>query len=156
MSEIVIEEVPVNLEDLEKRQFCNNQSDSDRCAELVKMGEKRATSSLYDAYLIEGEPLPKTGSMYSVVNWVGEAQCIIKVTDVYRLPFNKVNEEHARMEGEGNRTLADWRKTHETAFRMDCAEYGLEFNESMSVVFEIFEVVHTLTSESKMGIEPTV
>lgn len=156
MNEIVIEGVSVSLEALEKRQFCNNQSDSDRCAELVKMGEKRATSSLYDAYLIEGESLPKTGSLHSVVNWHGEEQCIIKVTNVYRLPFNEVNEEHARMEGEGDRTLAHWRKTHETAFRMDCAEYGLEFDEAMSIVFEVFEVVHTFSSETKMSKEPAV
>ncbi|NAW90987.1 MULTISPECIES: ASCH domain-containing protein [unclassified Vibrio] len=142
MNEVVIEGTPVNLSTLERRQFCNNQLDSDRCAELIKMGEKRATSSLYDAYLIEGEALPEKGTLYVVVNWCGEEQCIIRVTDVYLLPFNEVNEEHAQMEGEGNWTLAYWRNTHKAAFRMDCLDYGLEFNEGMPVVFEVFEVVH--------------
>lgn len=143
MNEVVIEGAPVNLSTLERRQFCNNQVDSNRCAELVSMGEKKATSSLYDAYLIEGEALPEKGSLYIVVNWHGEDQCIIRVTDVSRLPFNEVSEEYARMEGECDRTLTYWRNTHEAAFRMECAEYGLEFNEAMPVVFEVFEVVHT-------------
>ncbi|PNH89740.1 ASCH domain-containing protein [Vibrio diazotrophicus] len=69
-------------------------------------------------------------------------QCIIKVTDVYQLFFNEVNEEHARMEGEGDKTLAYWRNSHEAAFRKGCLDYGLEFNDTTSIVFEVFEVVY--------------
>lgn len=87
MNEVVVEGTPVNLNTLKKRQFCNNQVDRDRCAELVRNGEKRATSSLYDAYFLEGEALPEKGELNTVVNWSGEEQCIIKVTDVHQLFF---------------------------------------------------------------------
>jgi len=85
VNEVVVEGTPVNLNTLKKRQFCNNQVDRDRCAELVRNGEKRATSSLYDAYFLEGEALPEKGELNTVVNWSGEEQCIIKVTDVYHV-----------------------------------------------------------------------
>lgn len=78
----------------------------DELAELVLQGIKTATSSLYALYAIEQEPLPEEGDYSVILNSHGDARCIIKTTRVYVVPFNKVSENHAYREGEGDRSLA--------------------------------------------------
>ncbi len=46
-----------------------------------------------------------------------EAVLIIQTIEVFVLPFNEVSEQFAFDEGEGDRSLAYWRKAHENYFR---------------------------------------
>lgn len=73
---------------------------------------KTGTSSGYDLYKQENEPLPKVGQLDVVLNGKNEPVCIIKNINVTILPFSEVTKEHAWKEGEGDRTLAYWRKVH--------------------------------------------
>ncbi len=111
--------------------------------ELIKSGKKVATSSLYDAYEIEKEELPKVGTIAVVNNNDGNAECIVKVTKVEIVKFNEVTKEHALKEGEGDLSLAFWRKGHEKFFINEYKEYGLndKFNGDTLVVCEEFEVI---------------
>lgn len=117
-------------------------SEPDKLAELVVGGVKTATSSLYALYEIEGEPLPAEGSYSIILDSRGDAKCIIKTTRVYVVPFNQVSEAHAYKEGEGNRTLAYWRKVHEEFFADCLKDVELAFSVTMDVVCEEFEVVY--------------
>ena len=60
------------------------------------------------------------------------------------MPFCEVTAGHAYKEGEGDRSLAYWRKVHEDFFRAELEEAGLEFSPSMPVVCEEFEMVYPL------------
>ena len=71
-----------------------------------------------------------------------EAVCVIRTTRVFTVPFDQVTAEHAQKEGEGDRSLAHWRRVHEDFFRAELAEAGLEFSPDMPVVCEEFEVVY--------------
>ena len=121
--------------------FCFG-ADADELAALVLLGVKTATASAYPLYEAEGEPLPSVGAYSVVLNSLEEAVCIIRNTKVYVTPFEAVNAHHAYCEGEGDRSLAYWRKVHEAFFVGEMAECGLEFDESMPVVCEEFEVVY--------------
>ena len=114
----------------------------DKLAELVLQGVKTATSSLYVLYAIEQESLPEEGDYSVILNSHGDAICIIKTIRVYVVPFNKVSENHAYREGEGDRSLAYWRKVHEEFFVDSLKELELSFNVAMDVVCEEFEVVY--------------
>ena len=57
--------------------------DPDRLAALVTTGIKTATSSAYDLYAIDDEPLPRVGDYSVVLNSAEEAVCIIRTTAVY-------------------------------------------------------------------------
>lgn len=115
--------------------------DPDALAELTRAGIKTATASAGPLYDLEGEPLPRAGE-YSVILDSGEnAVAVIRTTRVYTVPFDQVSTEHAWKEGEGDRSLAYWRKVHEDFFQKELAEAGLEFSWSMPVVCEEFEVV---------------
>ena len=114
----------------------------DKLAELVKQGIKTATCSAYDLYQIENEPLPQAGSYSIILNSGDEAVCIIKTLKVYVTEYNKVSEEHAFKEGEGDRSLEYWRKVHEEFLTDELSSVNLKFNENIKVVCEEFEVVY--------------
>jgi uncharacterized protein YhfF len=82
--------------------FCDNAQDAHELAALVKAGYKRATASAYWAYEDNREPLPTIGDYSVIINWEGEAQCIIRTTSVEIVPFNEVTADFARAEGEGD------------------------------------------------------
>lgn len=114
--------------------------DPDELARLVLAGEKTATSSAYDLYSLEGEPLPQAGRYDVLLNAQGEAVCVLRTTRVYVTAFDAVTPDHARREGEGDKSLAYWRQVHE-AFFSDCLrEAGLPFGPETQVVCEEFEV----------------
>lgn len=115
--------------------------DPDGLAELTRTGVKTATASAGPLYELEGEPMPEAGEHSVILDSRGEAVCVIRTTRVYTVPFNQVSAEQARREGEGDRSLAYWRRVHEDFFRAELAEAGLEFSPAMPVVCEEFEVV---------------
>ena len=115
--------------------------DPDKLAMLVKNGIKTATSSAYSLYESEGEPLPQVGEYNIILDSKEEAVCITRTTKVYIAVFDAVSSEHAFREGEGDRTLASWRKVHERFFTEELKAVGETFHGSTKIVCEEFEVV---------------
>jgi len=116
--------------------------DPDTLAELTRKGIKTATASAAVWYERGEEPMPRAGEYSVILDSREEAVCVIRTTRVYTVPFDQVSEEQAYREGEGNRSLAHWRKVHEDFFRKELSEAGLEFSPKMPVVCEEFEVVY--------------
>ena len=122
--------------------FCDNEEDANELAQLVLEGTKRATASLYKSYEFEKEELPKEGSHIVVTDWNGTAKCIIRTNKVSILPFKDITEDHARIEGEGDKSLKYWKDGHTRFFTRECEVMGIEFNQDMLVAFEEFQVVY--------------
>lgn len=122
--------------------FCNDEKSANELAKLVKSGVKRATTSLYYLYEIEGESLPKEKDLSIITDWNGVAQCIIETKKVTIIPFKNVSEEFAETEGEGDKSLEYWRRVHIDFFTKELAEVGEKFSEDMRVVCEEFKVVY--------------
>ena len=116
--------------------------DADLLAALVAAGEKTATASAYPLYELEDEELPREGEYSVILDSRENAVCVIRNTRVYVTAFEEVTEEHARKEGEGDKSLKYWRKVHEDFFRACLEEAGLAFTPEMKVVCEEFEVVY--------------
>lgn len=113
----------------------------DKLAGLVLAGIKTATASAYPLYGLEGEPLPEAGEYSVILDSQSEAVCVILTDRVTVVPYGDVGPDHARREGEGDRSLACWRQVHEAFFRREMAAAGLAFTEDMPVVCEEFHVV---------------
>ncbi|WP_218139601.1 ASCH domain-containing protein [Thalassotalea agarivorans] len=126
--------------------FCDNEVDANECAALVLAGIKRATSPSLWWYQANEEVLPKVGDINIVTNWAGEAQCVIKTTAVAVVPFNEVSAEYAAREGEGDKSLAYWRKVHWQYYQRELAETSFRVKEDMPIVCEEFEVVLVMTT----------
>ena len=86
--------------------------------------------------------MPAVGDYSVIINWNGEAQCIIRTTSVEIVPFNEVTADFARTEGEGDRSLDYWRRVHWECFTRELQAIGKRPQETMPVVCETFEVVY--------------
>lgn len=115
----------------------------DELADLVCRGIKTATASGYDLYFLEGEsePLPQVGEYSVILNSKEEALCVIQTTRVTILPYLEVGSDHAWKEGEGDRSLAYWRKVHEAFFTEDYASCGAVFTPESKIVCEEFQMI---------------
>ena len=120
--------------------------EANKLAELTARGIKTATSSAYPMYEATGEELPRSGVYSVVLGRNDKAMCVIYTTRVYVIPFREVSEQHARREGEGDRSLAHWRRVHEEFFSTCMEKEGLAFSEDMNVVCEEFTMVYPVLS----------
>ncbi|SHI55653.1 ASCH domain-containing protein [Pseudozobellia thermophila] len=121
--------------------FCNNEQDANTCAALVKEGIKRATSPSLLGLQLRKEALPKIGDFMVVTDWEGEAQCLVRTTHVRFRPFFSIDEAYARLEGEGDKSLAYWKRVHWDYYTEELKPFNRKPSESMIVVCQEFEKV---------------
>lgn len=125
--------VPEKYENLERWAFGDTAEQADELVKLVLDGVKTATCSNLD-----GEGIPQPGDVFVVVDGKNEPVCAIALTKVEMSTYEQVDEAHALAEGEGDRTLAYWRKEHKRFFE----EYDL-FSPDMTLVLMHFKVIET-------------
>ena len=113
---------------------------ADELLSLVLGGTKTATASAERDYAAEGEPLPEPGTMGIVLDGEGHPRALIETTQVAVVAFDEVDAEHARLEGEGDLSLAHWREVHEAFFT---AGDGAVFSPQMPVVLERFRLLYS-------------
>lgn len=122
--------------------FDDNASDADELAHLVLAGRKRATAGLALVFESAGKPIPQPGDLSVVTLFSGQPVCIIETREVNIVSFSHVDAEFAAAEGEGDGSLGHWHRVHAAFFRRECARLGCEFNASVPVVCERFDVVY--------------
>lgn len=84
---------------------------ADELVELVVKGIKTATCS------IEDEPnTSMPGERWVVLDGRGEPRCVIETIEVTYRRFDEVDDAFAHEEGEGYRSLAHWRRAHQSYF----------------------------------------
>lgn len=115
---------------------------ADELAELVLAGTKTATASSLLAYETTGDPLPQAGEYSVILRADGQAACVIRTLRVSLVPFDAVSAEHAYLEGEGSRTLEEWREIHRRFFAPDYQAAGKPFDEKGVCVLEEFVRVY--------------
>jgi uncharacterized protein YhfF len=119
--------------------FGANPEQADELLALVLDGTKTATTSALADYESEDEPLPEIGTLGIVLDGSGTPRALVVTTEVRVVPFDQVDEEHARREGEGDRSLAGWRARHQEFFTDHSA---VAFSSDMPVVLERLEVLY--------------
>ncbi len=123
--------------------FSNNEKDANGLLDLVIKGRKRATSSAFDVYPHIDENLPEVGDLSVITDWAGNAHCIIETINIEIIPFDKVSEDFAKLEGEGDLSLRHWRSVHQEFFTNSLFEFGIAFNGKSKVVCETFKLIFT-------------
>jgi uncharacterized protein YhfF len=116
----------------------------ERLVSAVLGGEKVAASSLLAQYEDEGEPLPVAGDRCVMIGSSGEKRAVVEVVEVSVIRLGDADGRLARDEGEGFRSVADWREAHEDFWRREVLP-GLrrrhELDDDTEVVMERFRVV---------------
>lgn len=109
---------------------------------LVRNGRKTATCSALWEMEAENEPVAQAGQKSVVLDGRDEPLCIIQTTEVTVCRFDEVDGRFAHEEGEGDRSLEYWRRTHRQFFSRTLPEIGRRFSEDMPLVCERFCVIY--------------
>ena len=115
---------------------------ADELGVLVAAGTKTATCSLLYEYKMEGSEIPKPGDLSIILDGRGLPMCLIETTEVIIKLFKDVDAQFAYDEGEGDRSMAYWRKGHINFFTRACEALGCRFSEDMRVICERFRLVY--------------
>jgi uncharacterized protein YhfF len=122
--------------------FGDNPKLADELGQLVVNGTKTGTCSALWEWEAEGKPIPNPGLITIVLDGQEQPMCIIETTEVFVCRFQAVDEEFAQAEGEGDLSLEYWRTAHTNYFSRALPKIGREFNKSMPVVCERFQVIY--------------
>ena len=115
---------------------------ADELGNLVLSGRKSATCSAVWSYEAEGEPFPKGGTLWMVLDGRNKPMCIVETIEVTMRAFKEVDEDFARAEGEDDLTLESWREGHKRFFTRTLAPIGRNFSEDMPLICERFRVIY--------------
>lgn len=108
---------------------------------LVLAGKKTAIFTPFPSFDINRESVPCGGEVYIVEDTAEEPCAVIRVKDVKLIPFNQIDWDLARQDGE-NENLEDWQDKEREFFEDEADICGFDFTEDMPVVCEIFELVY--------------
>ncbi|RLV65570.1 ASCH domain protein [Streptomyces sp. CBMAI 2042] len=121
----------------------------DRLVAAVLSGEKVSTSGLLAEYELEGEELPPVGERSALIDSEGREVAVVELTEVRVLPLGEVDLQHALDEGEGYRSVAEWRAGHEAFWHGEEMREAMEdpsftVDDGTMIVAERFRVVEVL------------
>jgi uncharacterized protein YhfF len=126
--------VPEKYRSLRSFAFGDSPALADELLDLVLASIKTATCSTED------EPNTSTpGERWIVLDGRGTPRCVIETTEVSYRRYSEVDAAFAHDEGEGDRSLAYWRKAHRQYF----GRQG-KFSEDMMLMCERFRLVEIL------------
>lgn len=118
----------------------------DRLVQLIRPGVKTGISSLLNDYEAEGQPLPRLGECQALIDSTGGVIATLEITEVATMRLAEVTWEHVLAEGEGHRSVVQWRKAHEefwtAAPPAACAEVQeRDLDDDTLVVLERFRLL---------------
>ncbi|MFG1674671.1 ASCH domain-containing protein [Micromonospora sp. NPDC049282] len=121
----------------------------DKLVAAVLDGTKTSTTGLLQDYEIDGEPLPEVGTRFAVIDSAGRPVAVIELVEVRVARIGDVDLDHARDEGEGYESVADWRAGHENYwhgadYRDWLGDPTFTVNDDTPAVLERFRLVETL------------
>jgi uncharacterized protein YhfF len=123
---------------LETFSFGDNPQLADELADLVLAGSKTATCWAASQGL-----LTEVGKRMVMLDGTGRLRAVIETVELMQRGFVEVDASFAHDEGEGDRTLAYWRRAHEIYF----SRLG-QFTPNMQLWCERFRVVEIIPLQS--------
>ena len=133
----------LNVKIPESFYFCDNEKDANDCAKLVVKNIKQATAPSLWSFEINNEKLPRKGDLNIITNWNKVPQAIILTTKIELIKFSEITAKFAQKEGEGDKSLAYWRKVHKSYYKREMQGYKEGFSEDMNIVCQDFDTIYT-------------
>lgn len=139
LSSLLPEERPVNP--VVTASFAGNAGITDGLLTLYLNGQKTAGSSLLEDFQAAGDPVPRVGNYWIYLDGKGEPRCILLTEKVVMHKFKDVPEEIALAEGEGDRSLAYWKRVHAELYLPYLKDWGIRDLDEATVITEFFKIV---------------
>ncbi|MFF1476659.1 ASCH domain-containing protein [Streptomyces sp. NPDC058301] len=138
----------MNLNDLPMAEFAFPGPLRDQLVAAILAGAKTTTSGLVLEYERENEPLPKVGQQLALVDSDGRRIAVIELTEVRVIRLADVDLQHALDEGEGDKSVAEWRAGHERFWhsaevREELGDPDFTVDDDTQVLAQRFRLVHT-------------
>lgn len=114
---------------------------ADELGALIAAGTKTATCSALAEWEAEGDRLPQPGCLTVVLDGRDQPLCVVETIEVTIRTFNQVDAGFAYEEGEGDRSLAYWRRAHRHFFERTFERIGAQFSQDMLLVCERFRLI---------------
>jgi len=122
--------------------FPGNREVADELINLYLSGKKTAGSSLGKDFEINEEPFPAVGNYWIVLDSKNTPCCIVKTIRVVSHSFKDIPDDIAKAEGEGDCSVAYWKKVHEEIFAQYLKKLQINDLQNTEVITEFFEVVY--------------
>jgi uncharacterized protein YhfF len=119
--------------------FGDSPAMADELLALVIAGTKTATCGALRDFPVGSPDKPVVGRRDVVLDGKSRRAAVIETVEVTIRRFDEMDEAFAHEEGEGLRTLADWREGHRAYF-----ERNGGFSPDMELVCERFKLVEVL------------
>ena len=132
-------------EDLPVAEFAFPGPLRDQLVAAILDGAKTTTSSLLAGYGRD-EPLPAPGLRQAVIDSSGHRVAVIETTAVRVIRLGDIDIAHALGEGEGYRSVAEWRAGHERFWhspevRSELGDPEFTVNDDTLVVAQTFSLL---------------
>ena len=130
---------------LPKDEFAFPGPERDRLVEAILDGRKTATTSLMGEFIHDHEPLPSSGRRTILVNSDNQPVAVLRYASVSVIRLSVVTWQHVLNEGEGYKSLAEWREAHESFWtsenmRQALGDPDFTVDDQTLVVLETFHV----------------
>ncbi len=122
--------------------IAGNDEIADELLALYLNGKKTAGSSLVTDFEQAGDPLPRIGDYWIILDKEKKPRCIVKTIRIEFNQFDEMTDEIAKAEGEGDLSLTYWRKAHIEFFTPYLEGLGIKDLEKEKVITEFYEVVY--------------
>ncbi len=119
-----------------------NEEIADELLGLYLCGKKYAGSSLLKDYESAGDPLPKVGNYWIILDAKGIPRCLVQTTKVVLQKFKDIGKDIAEAEGEGDLSVHYWRQAHQKFFLPFLEQWGVRDLEEAIVVVEFFRILY--------------
>ncbi len=120
-------------------------------AHLVAKGRKRLTAGWVASHEKAGVPIPAAGWVSIVTDGFGIPIACIETERFERLKFREVTAEMAEREGEGDLSLADWKRGHWKYWtEVEAPGTGLTFTEDSEIFIEGFRVHQVFSGQFRV------
>ena len=121
----------------------------DKLIASILDGSKTTTTSLFAEYLKDGDEPSPVGALSVPIDSQGKPVCVLRQEASYTCRLADVTLERAINEGEGYRTVAQWRKAHESfwsspEFVAELDDPDFRLDDDTVVVCERFELIQRL------------
>lgn len=120
--------------------FGDTPSMANALAALVVAGKKRATCCSLSSFL-QQQPAITPGCWHIVLDGARQPCCVIRTLSLQRVRFEEVTAAQAALEGEGDLSLAFWRREHRAFFIREGT-----WTPDMELIYETFVVIETAPS----------
>lgn len=124
---------------MDKIQFGSVPHEIDELAHKVLAGEKVATSSLLDYYLIGKKRRSKVGDVFSILNSINEEVAKVRIEKIEIKKIGDITEEFAIEEGD--ESLENWQAIHLSYYSGLLSSIGKGLNNNTLLVCEWFKVI---------------